>query len=143
MKILVTGSNGLLGQAIIKKAALLKEISLGAWFEDFYRKDLRDLDRSVTPWVVHGHPGIRAQGGPKSRWRTLLSPLPFLDVRKRTALDGMAWHCAASNKIYTVLHHHKREEDAIPVEEVCRGVVCHKAESQDQPGGDARLPARA
>ncbi|OGG51368.1 MAG: hypothetical protein A3F84_08505 [Candidatus Handelsmanbacteria bacterium RIFCSPLOWO2_12_FULL_64_10] len=122
---------------------LLKERSLQAWFEDFFHKELRDLDVIFHPCQVRGHRGILVSGRPRGRWRTMLSPLPLLNVRKRLALSGCAWHCPESNKIYTVLTFYKKEEDSIPVEEVCRGVVCHQAESADQPRGDARVQARA
>lgn len=122
---------------------LLKERPVQAWFEDFFHKELRDLAVTFRPCQVRGHRGIRASGDPRSRWRTMLSPLPLLNVRKRLGLEGCAWHCPESNKIYAVLTFHKKKEEAIPVEEVCRGVVCHKAESADQPRGDARVQARA
>lgn len=122
---------------------LLKERSLRGWFEDFFHKELRDLNVSFHPCQVRGHGGIRVSGSPKSRWLTMWSPLPLFSVRKRLALSGCAWHCSESNKIYVVLAFYKREGDSIPVEEVCRGVVCHQAESADQPRGDARVQARA
>jgi hypothetical protein len=122
---------------------LLKERPVQAWFEDFFNKELRDLDCTFKPYLDQRHRGIHASGNPRSRWRTILSPLPLLNVRKRLALDGCAWHCPESNKIYAVLTLYQKKEDTIPVEEVCRGVVCHKTESADQSRGDARIQARA
>lgn len=137
------GASSLQVDRLSMAGILLKGQSLTEWFEGFFRKDLRDLDRTVDSCEVHGHAATRAVGKPRSRWRTLLSPLPLLDVRKRTRLAGLAWHCEESNKIYAVLSFYKRDEDAISIEEVCRAVVCHRTEPPDQPGGDAGLAARS
>ncbi len=137
------GQSALQVDRLSMASLLLKERPLQAWFENFFHKELRDLDVTFQPCQVRGHRGIRASGNPRSRWRTMLSPLPLFNVRKRLGIEGCAWHCPESNKIYAVLTFYKKEGDAIPVEEVCRGVVCHKTESADQPRGDARVQAPA
>ena len=118
---------------------LLRERSLQDWFEDFYDKLLRDLDFHIEPFSGQRHPGIRLEGRPKSRLRGFLSPLPFLYAKKRFFLEGWAWHCPESNKIFAALTVYKREGEAAPLEEVCREVVCHPSKSPDQSRSDAYL----
>ena len=104
---------------------LLKDRSLSEWLEDFLRKDLRDLDYDIEGFRGRDHQGIKVLGRAKSRWRMLLSPLPIVNARKRVSIDGCAWHCPDSNKLYAVLTYFKKQDGVIPVEEACGGMVCH------------------
>jgi hypothetical protein len=107
---------------------LLKNRTLTAWYEDFFRKDLRHTVTQTSDVEVGEHPGIAVIGKPKSRWRGLLSPLPFWGVRPRLNLDGRIWPCMESNKIYCVQIHCRKTGENPDISECCKGVICHSAD---------------
>ena len=121
---------------------LLKNKSLEGWFLEFFRKSLKNLDYVCEEKDIIGHQGIVLTGTPRSRWRQFLMPLPFVYRRPRQFLDGRAWYCPDSNKIYAVLYlYRKRGEGGDVAEVMSREVVCHETEGSYQPGGDAELKA--
>ncbi len=104
---------------------LLKDRTHADWYQEFFRKDLRHVIFETEETPTGGHPGIRVQGRPKSRWRSVLQPLPFWHVRSRLHLDGRMWTCPESNKIYVVQSSWKKAENAPDIEACCRDVLCH------------------
>ena len=130
-------------QRISLARMLLKGAALEDWYPVFFRKQLRDLEIELEPGEVKGHPGLRIEGRPRSRWRQIMRPLPWVDPRPRQYLDGRAWHCLEGNKICVVEHLYRRpEQRGDLVEQVSDGYICHQEETPAEPGGDAQLAAR-
>ncbi|MDA0747566.1 MAG: hypothetical protein O2954_13680 [bacterium] len=125
------GRNRLQVDRLSLAKTLLKNQSIEDWYLDFFRKDLRSFNTSTQENAMEPHPGLTIQGKPKSRWRALLMPLPFWNVRPRMYLDGHAWACPDSNKIYSVQSHWKKAADAPDIEQFLLGVRCHT--KQDHP----------
>jgi hypothetical protein len=119
---------------------LLRKASLAEWFESFFAKSLRDFQISDEDTRIQGHPGVEVRGRPKSRWRQMLLPLPFMSRKPRRYLKARVWHCEESNKIFVVKATSRDEFDdlfeVMPVE-----VVCHQAEGASDPRGHAEVPS--
>ncbi len=115
---------------------LLRDQDLEEWYPSFFRKDLRDFLFTVHPAQISSHAGLRVQGGPRSRWRQILRPLPMVNPRPRRYLQGAAWHCPEQNRICVVEHLSKKrpegEDDFL--KELIDGYVCHT----EQATSDAR-----
>lgn len=106
---------------------LLRDRTLSEWYTDFFRKDLRHTALDTQEAQVMGHnQGIQIYGKPRSRWRALLQPLPFWSARPRLYLEGRAWACPESNKIYVVQSYWKRRDQAPDIEACTRRVICHQ-----------------
>ena len=109
---------------------LLKNRTLGEWYREFFSKELRHSNIETSDKETLGHTGIEVTGKPKSRWRGLLTPLPFWNVRPRLNLEGRIWACMESNKIYCVQTMWKKKEDSPDLEVCCEGVRCHSEVAQ-------------
>ena len=89
---------------------LLKDARLEDWYPVFFKKQLRDMLVEVAAAEVCGMAAVSVAGRPRSRWRQLLRPLPFLNPRPRQYLCAKAWHDAERDKIAIVEHFHRRKE---------------------------------
>lgn len=131
-------------QRLSLAAMLLKGAALADWYPVFCRQDLRDLVVELLPGEVSGHAALQVAGRPRSRWRQLLRPLPWLNPRPRLRLDGRVWQCPASDKICIVDHLFRREEEQGDLaQRIADGYVCHEQKAEAEPRGDAQLPAHA
>ncbi len=123
---------------------LLRGQALAAWYPVFFRRQLRDMVIDIAPQAVRGDEGLRVTGRPRSRWRQLLRPLPWIDPRQRVHMDGLVWHCAATNKICIVDHQFRRpDERGDLTERVAHGYLCHQEAAEAEPRGHAELAAGA
>lgn len=113
----------------------LRNVSLTEWFDSFYRKALRDIVCSSEETEISGHQGLRVIGTPKSRWKQVFRPVPFVRKRPRRFLDAQAWHCPESNKILVVQAFSKKRGDLSS--EVVE-VICHGKETSHS-RGDAEI----
>ena len=105
---------------------LLKRRTLLDWYKEFFRKSLRQVNLDFRETQVGNHPGLLLSGKPKSRWRGLLMPLPFWNVRPRLNMEARVWTCNHENKIYAVHAYYKKQKDAPDIENVWRSVICHR-----------------
>ncbi|MFH1569134.1 MAG: hypothetical protein ABIL09_14160 [Gemmatimonadota bacterium] len=123
---------------------LLRGVELTEWYPAFFRKQLRDFEHVVAAASVRDHGGLRVSGRPRSRWRQVLRPLPFVNPRPRRYLDGRVWHCEVGNRICIVEHlHRKRDEAGDLADTLTHGYLCHPQGTEADPGGHAELPADA
>lgn len=113
----------------------LKHVSIGEWFDSFCRKALRDLKYSYEEAEIDGHPGLRVTGAPKSLWKQVFRPVPFVSKRPRRYLDAQAWHCTESNKIFVIQAFSKQKGD-LSSEVV--DIDCHGKEASHS-GGDVEV----
>lgn len=86
-----------LGSLLLKRCN-----SLAEWFDLHFHKTLRDAVVEYQPSEFGGHSGYVLTGRPKSGWRRLLVPLPFVSRRSRCYLTGRVWHCPESDKIFSI-----------------------------------------
>ncbi len=107
---------------------LLQNSTLGDWFREFFSKEIRHIEVNIDDQDTQAHEGIEITGKPKSRWRGLLQPLPFWNVRPRRDVSGRAWVCPESNKIYCVQASWKKAEEAPDIQNCCDSVTCHVKE---------------
>lgn len=106
---------------------LLGDQDLAAWYPVFFAKQLRELIIDIQPAQVHGHPALRVTGRPRSRFRQLMRPLPWISPRPRVYTDALVWHCAPANKICVVEHQFRRRDQAGDMtERIADGYVCHE-----------------
>ena len=105
---------------------LLKRRTLLDWYQEFFRKSLRQVNLDARESSVGSHPGLLLRGKPKSRWRGLLMPLPFWNVRPRLNMEARVWICNQVNKIYAVHTYYKKLKDAADIEDARRSVICHQ-----------------
>ena len=124
---------------------LLKKRELSDWYPVFFKKQLRDMDVEVAAEEVDGHPGLRMTGKPRSRWRQILRPLPWINPRPRQYMDGRAWHCEATSKICIVEHlFRKKDQRGDLTERIADGYLCHQEESTEaESRGHAQLATRS
>ena len=121
---------------------LLRDTSLGEWYPEFFRKQLRDFNFDVSDATVLGHQALRVTGRPRSRWRQLLRPLPLVNPRPRQFIDGLVWHCEEGNRICIVEHLYKRERELDDLaDRLSRVYVCHPQETEADARGDVELAA--
>ena len=131
-------------QRLSMASMLLKDRSLKDWYPEFFRKDLRDLKIEISETQVKGHPGLHVTGRPRSRWRQLLRPLPFLSPRPRQYMDSRVWICAETNKICIVDHLYRKKGSSGDItEQLVDGYLCHSEESEAEPRSNAELAAGA
>ncbi len=123
---------------------LLKDTSLKDWYLGFFKKQLRDFRVEAQEEPVRGHQGLRVLGAPRSRWRQLVRPLPFLNPQPRYFLDSRVWRCAAADKICIIDHLYRRREEGedLPLR-LSDGYFCHQEETQTEPPGHAQFAAGA
>ncbi len=112
---------------------LLKKRTLLDWYQEFFRKNLRHVYLDSQETSLGDHRGLAVIGKPKSRWRGLLMPLPFWNVRPRLNMEARVWTCRDVNKIYAVHTYYKRQKDAPDIEHARNAVVCHDESVQDSP----------
>ena len=123
---------------------LLKGTTLQEWYPNFFRKQLRDFSYDVAGTAVGGHEGLRVTGRPRSRWRQLLRPLPWLNPRPRYHLDALVWHCEEGNRICVVEHLYKRQKERDDLtDRLSTAYVCHPQETEADARGDAQLASGA
>lgn len=122
---------------------LLKDTSLRSWYLEFFKKQLRDFRVEAQEAPVRGHQGLRVLGAPRSRWRQLVRPLPFLNPRPRLHLDSRIWRCAEADKICIIDHLYRRREEGedLPLR-LSDGYFCHQ-ETEAEPPGHAQFAAGA
>lgn len=120
------GSNIVQIDRISLAEILLKKRSLDDWFLDFFKKEIRHILFDIEETKLQEHIGLRVWGRPKSRWYSLLQPLPFWNIRPRLHLEGRVWTCPNSNKIYSVQTFWKKPENAPNIDACWRGVICHQ-----------------
>lgn len=113
------GNNTLLIDRIGLAKTILTNKQLDVWYPDFFGKDSRhiriDSQLATTP---DNNQSLTLTGRPKSRWRGLLQPLPFWNMRPRQFLTGRVWTDFEANKIFAVQSFWKKKEDA-PDMETC------------------------
>jgi hypothetical protein len=125
-------------------AMLLKETTLKDWYPGFFRKDLRDLKVEISATQVKGHEGLQISGRPRSRWRQLLRPLPFLSPRPRQFMDSRVWVCGETNKICIVDYLYRKKGSSLEItEQLVDGYLCHSEESEAESRSNAELAAGA
>lgn len=123
---------------------LLKDARLEDWYPVFFKKQLRDFVVEVSAAEVQGREGIAIYGRPRSRWRQLLRPLPFLNPRPRQYLCTRVWYDAGRDKIAIVEHlHRKKDEEGDLVAVVVDGHFFEKQGTQAEPGRHAGVAADA
>ncbi len=123
---------------------LLKGATLAQWYPAFFCRDLRDLETEIGAGQVGGHAALEVSGRPRSRWRQLLRPLPWINPRPRLYLDARVWSCPDSDKICLVDHLFRQEADRGDLaQRLADGYVCHQQNPQAESGVDAQLPADA
>lgn len=121
---------------------LLKEEELAAWYPVFFKKKLSDVIAEVTAETVHGHDGIRVSGRPRSRFRQLMRPLPWISPRPRLYMDALVWHCRATNKICVVDHlFRKKEQRGDFTDRIADGYLCHQEAAKAEARRHAQLEA--
>ena len=98
--------------------------SVEEWFEDSFRKPLREYTCSYQPDRIRGHEGVRLIGHPKSRWKLILRPT-LNRVRRSFHLRGRLWACEVSNRMFVVQTFSKNRDEELS-EEVSREVACHE-----------------
>jgi hypothetical protein len=129
---------------------LLRNQQLADWFPAFFHKDLRDFKHVVTAEDVHGqghehgHNIVSVRGGPRSRWRQILRPLPLVNPRPRRHLQGAVWHCPEQNRICVVEHLSKKplEGGDDLLKRMIDGYVCHPQQTSTDTRGDDGLSSR-
>ncbi len=119
------GQNMLQVDRLSLARVLLKRRTLLEWYQEFFRKSLRQVNLDVLETGVGNHPGLQIRGKPKSRWRGLLMPLPFWNVRPRLNMEARVWTCSHGNKIYVVHTYYKKQKDAADIENARNSVICH------------------
>lgn len=120
-----------LGSLLLKRHSSLPE-----WFDLHFRKTLRDAVVAYQPSEFGGHSGYVLTGRPKSGWRRLLVPLPFVSRRSRRYLAGRLWHCPYSDKILSIKAVTTHEE---PFADEVVTIVCHQESAEHLQGGDAAV----
>ena len=117
---------------------LLKDSLLEYWYKAFFKKTLRDFQIDTRSVNTFGHSGLRVTGRPRSRWRQLLRPLPFVNPRPRLFLDCRLWHREDVDKISIIEYMYRRREfDQEIVEAVVNGHFFEKTEIES--GCDADI----
>lgn len=123
---------------------LLRGGKLEDWHPFFFKKQLRDFHVAVSPDRLHGHPGMRLEGKPRSRWRQVMRPLPWLNPRPRQFVESCAWHCETADKICVVDYLYRRPKDKTDLlQRVIDGYLCHQDQSEAEPRGDVGLASGA
>ena len=123
---------------------LLKEVSLEDWYPVFFKKHLRDMVVDISPADVHSCGGIVVEGRPRSRWRQLLRPLPFLNPRPRQYLRAKIWHDTDTDKIAIVEHlYRKKGTEGDIVTKVVDGHFFAGQGTEAEPGRDVGVAADA
>ena len=129
-------------QRLSMAAMLLKHTTLIDWYQNFFKKQLRDFNYEVSAEEVGPHEGLRVEGRPRSRLRQLLRPLPLINPRPRQYLDSRVWHCQLANKICIVDHLYRKNNRAGDlVQKVINGYSCHEKKAEAEPRSHAGLPA--
>lgn len=127
-------------QRLSMAQVLLKETSLKEWYPSFFKKELRDFDYTLREESVKDHNGLRMEGRPRSRWRQLLRPLPFVNPRPRQYADSYIWHCEESNKICVVDHlYRKKGERGHLSLALTDAYACHQKKTEADPRGHDEL----
>ena len=105
--------------------SLLKSRTLSDWYRDFFHSDIRHLTMEIEDTAWRSHDAIRFQGTPRSRWRALLQPLPFFDAKPTFLMEGLAWFCQETNKIYAVQGFWKKGAARPDMDAAFQEVTCH------------------
>ncbi|MDP6700688.1 MAG: hypothetical protein QGH25_13640 [Candidatus Latescibacteria bacterium] len=123
---------------------MLKDARLKDWYPVFFKKQLRDMVVEVAAADVRGMAAASVAGRPRSRWRQLLRPLPFLNPRPRQYLCATAWHDAERDKIAIVEHFHRKKdaEDGI-AKRVVDGHFFEGQRTEAEPGRHAGVATDA
>ena len=123
---------------------MLKGAAIQDWYPVFFKKPLRDLVVDIVPEAVRECEGIRIEGRPRSRWRQLLRPLPFMNPRPRLYMRGRVWRDAGLDKIAIVEHlYRKKDSEDDLVAKVVDGHFIEKQGTQAESGRHAGVAANA
>ena len=106
---------------------ILQNSTLPAWYQAFFKKDLRNIDVELQQTEEENHHTIT--GHPKGRWVGLLQPLPFWNVRPRLNLEGRVWRDTQSNKIFCVQSYWKKAEEAPDIQAFADSVTAYQIEA--------------
>ncbi len=121
---------------------LLRGTDIEQWYPAFFKKQLRDFVTEITHEKVEGHFGLRLIGRPRSRWRQLLRPLPFVNPRPRLYIDARVWHRQDQDKIGIVEHLYRKRDGATDlVDSVVHGHFIEETEAES--GRDVSVSADA
>ena len=123
---------------------MLKDAHIQDWYPVFFKKHLRDFVVDIAPEAVQEHEGIRVEGRPRSRWRQLLRPLPFMNPRPRLYLRGRVWRDTSIDKVSIVEHLYRKKDTADElVAKVVDGHFIERQGTQAEPGRHAGVAANA
>lgn len=123
---------------------LLKGTQLQDWYQVFFKKQLRDMIVEIESEPLRGHVGLAVKGRPRSRWRQLLRPLPFLNPRPRQYLQARIWHDADLDKIAIVeCIYRKKGAESDLVTKVVDGYFFAEQGTKAEPGRHAGVAADA
>jgi hypothetical protein len=116
-------SNTLLIDRLGLAKTILTNRTLDAWYPEFFGKDSRHihLDNQMET-SGDNNQRLNIIGRPKSRWRGLLQPLPFWNMRPRQHLTGRVWTDLEANKIFAVQSFWKKQENAPDIESCIQSV---------------------
>jgi hypothetical protein len=102
----------------------LKNTSLRQWFEERVARDLAPYLYTIEDIEFEEERGIYLTGRRKGFWEALKSTFEFITLRKPAAfIDGYAWVCEESNRIYSIQSVHTKRENVL--DGVLERVVCH------------------
>jgi hypothetical protein len=96
---------------------------LDQWYMEFFRKDLRHMEVDCQMQTDNDNTRLSVHGRPKSRWRGILQPLPFWNLRPRQNLSGQVWTDLKTNKIFAVQTYWKKPEEAPDLQALCQKVT--------------------
>ena len=103
---------------------VLKKSSLKDWFRDRVDRDLMSFDYSVDEMDFNGEAGLSISGRRGGVLEYLKAAKELLALKKPAMyLDGYAWVCEQTNKIFSIQSLHTKDEDIS--NEVLERVECH------------------
>lgn len=102
----------------------LKNTSLREWIKERMGRDLEPYDFKIEDIEFEEEIGVVIEGRRSGLLQMLKSAFEFITFRRpATRLDGYAWVCSESNRIYSVQSIHTCREDVL--DGVLERVVCH------------------
>lgn len=110
------GNNTLIIDRLGLAKTILSNREMDAWYNEFFGKDVRHVNIDFDFEESDGNKVLNVTGRPKSRWRSLLQPLPFWNMRPRQHLSGRVWTDMEANKIFAVQGFFKKDTEAPDIE---------------------------
>ena len=103
---------------------VLKKSSLKDWFRARVDNDLAAFDYSVEEMEFDGEAGLKVSGRRGGVLEYLKAAKELLTLKKPAMrLDGYAWVCEQTNKVFSIQSLHTKDEDIS--DEVLERVECH------------------